>query len=411
MNLKHVMIVLKKELKDSFRDKKSVLTNILLPLILIPLMYYFMNMGIKSMTSQAEEDLTIGVISNDINTANEFVKQNIIGEDNINIVNVTQSEVNQKLENGDISCALVFSDNFFEKLNNDENVEVELKYNSLKNSSSLGMQRLNSKIMALNQILATSKLQSMNISPDILNLITPTTNDISKELNDGKTSNDMLTMIIPMYLVIVIVTAGIPLAVDIIAGERERNTFEALFSTKADRLSILVGKYLSILIFSVIAVIMSFIGLILGIVLNPEMFSTAGADMSLTTMLQALNMPIGAMLLILLASITLAAAFAGIQIAISTMAKTVKEAQTYLSYLTFPAMILGFSTMFMGAMDINRYMSFIPVFNTIAAIKMVLSGIIDYYFLTITVVVNVLFIIVVLIFIVNLFKKEKTIIK
>ena len=82
----------------------------------------------------------------------------------------------------------------------------------------------------------------------------------------------MLTMIIPMYLVIVIVTAGIPLAVDIIAGERERNTFEALFSTKADRLSILVGKYLSILIFSVIAVIMSFIGLILGIVLNPEMF-------------------------------------------------------------------------------------------------------------------------------------------
>ena len=96
MNLKHVMIVLKKELKDSFRDKKSVLTNILLPLILIPLMYYFMNMGIKSMTSQAEEDLTIGVISNDINTANEFVKQNIIGEDNINIVNLTQSEVNQK---------------------------------------------------------------------------------------------------------------------------------------------------------------------------------------------------------------------------------------------------------------------------------------------------------------------------
>ena len=89
------------------------------------------------------------------------------------------------------------------------------------------------------------------------------------------------------------------------------------------------------------------------------------------------------------------------------MAKTVKEAQTYLSYLTFPAMILGFSTMFMGAMDINRYMSFIPVFNTIAAIKMVLSGIIDYYFLTITVVVNVLFIVVVLIFIVNLFKKEK----
>lgn len=270
---------------------------------------------------------------------------------------------------------------------------------------------LQSKILTLNQMLASQKLQEINVSPEILNLVQSQTTDISVEINHGKKSNDMLTMIVPMYLVIIIVTAGVPLAIDVIAGERERNTFEPLLSTKANRLSILIGKYLSILVFSIIAIIMSFVGLILGIIMNPEMFSQAGETLTLATIMQSMNMPLGAMLLVLLSAITLAIAFAGIQIAISTIAKTVKEAQTYLSYLTFPAMILGFSTMFMGAGDMQNYMAYIPIFNTIASLKMVLSGIVNYPFLFISVIVNVIFIGLVTIFVVRLFKNEKVIIK
>lgn len=411
MNFKHVMIVFKKELKDSFRDRKSVLTNIFLPLILIPLMYYFMNIAIKGATKEVDENLKVGIIASEIETTNNFVKQNIVGQDNIELVNLSNDKAIEDLKDGDVNCILSFEDDFFTNISNNKSSSIKIMYNSLKNTSSLGMQKLMSKIMALNQVLASTKLQNLNISPEILNIVSTDSVDVSKEFSDGKETNEMLMMVIPMYLVIIIVTAGIPIAIDIIAGERERNTFEALFSTKADRLSILIGKYLSILVFSVIAVIMSFAGLILGILLNPEMFSTSDVNMSITTMFEALNMPIGAMVLLLLSAITLAAAFAGIQIAISTMAKTVKEAQTYLSYLTFPAMILGFSTMFMGAGDMSSYMSFIPVFNTIAAIKMVLGGVVDYMFLGTTVVINTIFIIVVTMFIVNLFKREETIIK
>ena len=81
--------------------------------------------------------------------------------------------------------------------------------------------------------------------------------------------------------------------------------------------------------------------------------------------------------------------------AISTYSRTVKEAQTYLSYMTFPAMILGFATMFMGAGDMQGYMAFIPIFNTIASLKMVLAGVIDYGFLITGVLTNVVFIVLV----------------
>ena len=355
MNFKHIMIVFKKEMKDAFRDKKSVITNILLPLVLIPVMYYCMSLFMNGATKEIEENMKISILSNEnIERAEEFTKNNLIGEDKIEIVKYDENETKDALLNGDINCVIIYPDEFFANLNSGSSSSIKMEYNSLKTTSSMGMQILQAKIMELNTKLAYGKLQEINVNPDILNLINLETADVSVDINNGKEANEFLMMIIPMYLAIIIVTAGIPLAIDVIAGERERNTFEALLSTKANRLSILIGKYMAILVFSIIAVIMSFIGLIIGIALNPEMFSTGEEIMSLSTIIQAMNMPPAAIALVLLSSLTLAIVFAGIQIAISTMSKTVKEAQTYLSYMTFPAMILGFATMFMGARRYSR---------------------------------------------------------
>lgn len=413
MNFRHIWIVFKKEMKDAFRDKKSVLSNIFLPLILIPLIYYCMNFFIKSASKEVEENMKISIVSNEsIDEANIFTKENIIEEDNIEIVSNTYEQAKEDLKNGNINCIIIYEDNFFENLEKGIMSKINIEYNSLKNASQISSELLKSKIMLLNQKLATEKLIELNISPEVLNLVNITDTDISlEETTDGNSRNEMLIMIIPMYLVIVIVTSGIPIAIDVLAGERERNTFEALLSTKANRLSILIGKYMAILVFSIIAIIMSFIGLLIGIVMNPEMFSTTGQEMSISAIFSTMNMSVSALLLALLSAITLAVAFAGIQIGISTWAKTVKEAQTYLSYMMFPAMILGFATMFMGVGDMKSFMAFIPIFNTIASLKMVLSGVVNYGFLITGVVINIVFVCIITFFIIKMFKQEKTIIR
>lgn len=414
MNFKHVWIVFKKEMKDSFRDKKSVFSNIFLPLLLIPLMYYCMNFFMKSSSKEVEENMKISVMTQEMTQeAEDFTKTNIIGEDKIEIVKYeTEDQAKKALMDGDINCIINYETGFFANLNQDTSAGIKLEYNSLKNSSQLAMQMLQSKLMALNQTLAAKRLTQMNISPEILNLVQTNVVDSSTEISEnGKSANQMLMMIVPMYLVIIIVTAGVPIAIDVLAGERERNTFEALLSTKANRLSILIGKYMAILVFSVIAIIMSFIGLILGMVMNPEMFSADGQQMTLNAIFASLNMPVGAFLLILLSAITLAVAFAGIQIGLSTYAKSVKEAQTYLSYMMFPAMILGFATMFMGAGDMQPFMAYIPIFNTIASMKMALGGVMNYGFLLWGVVTNIIFIVIVTSCIIRMFRNEKVIIK
>ena len=120
MNFKHIMIVFQKEMKDSFRDRKSVLTNILLPLILIPLMYFFMNMAMQGASKDVEENMKITVISKDIEQAEEFTKQNIIGEDQIEMVRNDEETAKTALMDGEINCIIIYPDDFFEKLEKGE---------------------------------------------------------------------------------------------------------------------------------------------------------------------------------------------------------------------------------------------------------------------------------------------------
>lgn len=56
-------------------------------------------------------------------------------------------------------------------------------------------------------------------------------------------------------------------------------------------------------------------------------------------------------------------------------------------------------------------MAFIPIFNTIASLKMVLSGVVNYGFLITGVIVNIIFVVIITYFIIQMFKREKTIIR
>ena len=91
--------------------------------------------------------------------------------------------------------------------------------------------------------------------------------------------------------------------------------------------------------------------------------------------------PPGALLISILIIIALGMVFAAIQLAISTFARSFKEAQTYLSFLTFIAMVPGYATMMMQPEDLRPLMFFVPLLNAIASLKMSLGGVINYAYL------------------------------
>ena len=60
MSFKHVWIVFKKEVKDMIRDKRTLITNLVIPIVLMPLLFYFMGGGMEKM-EQDIENITIAL--------------------------------------------------------------------------------------------------------------------------------------------------------------------------------------------------------------------------------------------------------------------------------------------------------------------------------------------------------------
>ncbi|MDD2503604.1 MAG: ABC transporter permease subunit, partial [Clostridia bacterium] len=116
-------------------------------------------------------------------------------------------------------------------------------------------------IQEYSQKQVEQRLIDMNID---LQILQPVSIVPINEADENAGGNFMLMMIVPMLASILIAVGGIPAATDLVAGEKERATFEPLLTTQAGRMSILLGKYMTVTMFSFVSVIAQLIGLLIG---------------------------------------------------------------------------------------------------------------------------------------------------
>ncbi|MDP4094538.1 MAG: ABC transporter permease [Bacillota bacterium] len=399
MKFRHVWIVFRKEIKDLLRDKKTIISSFLVPMILIPVIFLFVGGGAQKMEKDISENITIALSQNS-NTADirKIVEDGIIKHNtNIKLINVDNPIDAVKQEK--VRLVLEFDADYAQKLKNDKPFTVKIYYDKSKNKSDGAVSILTDAINQYNQQIVGQRLTALGLSPDILQ---PAKVEETNVAEPGKSGNPTLVMILPMMLGLLVTIGGIAAATDIVAGEKERNTFEPLLTTKPSRLSILTGKYLTVTLFSFISVISTGIGYVIGYMINPNSLTMGASDG-----IGGFSLPLVATILVFITTILMGMTFSAVQIAISTFARSFREAQTYLSFLIFVALIPGYATMFMQPGDVQTYMYAVPILNTISAFKMVLGGNINYLNLVIALATSVIYVILSIMFAASLFKKEK----
>jgi len=399
MKLKHVMIVLRKEIKDLIRDRRTIISSIVIPMILIPLVNIVMGGGIQKFEQDMNENVTVA-LSQSSNTAEirELVRDRILSK-NPNIILVDTDDPVKALENNEIRCIIELESSYKEKLEEGKPIRVTLQYDESKSKSQAAADIVAWAVDEFSAEVIEERITALGLDPAILQPVQIERMNIAP--ND-KGNNMMLEMMLPFLISMLVAIGGIPAATDIVAGEKERNTFEPLLTTMPDRGSLLLGKYLAVTLFSFVSLVAIMAGLSIGYMINPNSL-TMGVDEGL----KGITLEPLAVVLALLITIALGMTFSGIQIALSTIAKSYKEAQTYLSFLMLATMIPGYATMFMQASDLSPVMFVLPVMNTVAAFKMVLSGSINYFNLVLALATSVVFVALTLAFAASLFKKEK----
>lgn len=328
-----VFITCKKELRAIFRDKKFISIILFMPLI-IPL--FIIGMGFLYENMDSTEGYKIGVnytlsesekeIFKNISKDTEFVEKN-------------NDELKTLYDNGEIDAYIL----------KDESFDLYVDTSNTKGMTISGL--IGGYFDALNKEYAKGFLQEKGYDPDkVLNVIHYELKDQAKEGTSFFTN--FLISFALVYLVMIITVTAMNTSTDIIAGEKERGTFETLLTFPITSNEIIGGKLMAIVVSCVISSIIGIgtsIPAFAFVKSNTEMFKTMRLNTSVTNILLAL-------LVVILVSCLVGV----ISIFLCGKAKTFKEAQSKVSALSFISMV----PMFTSIMDISSSILYIiPIAN------------------------------------------------
>ena len=370
--------ILKKELRELFRDKKSLAMMLVIP-IFIPLLVIGMSALFESQVSKDVSEY------NKIGFAYEMtdIEKSIAEEMNIEIVNGNEEELKQKYDEGEIDLYITKQDNKY-IINTDGS-----------DNSTFASGLMETYFNTYKQYLQQSYLQENNINPDeVLNIITVEENMIEQDTYFADYIKNYAFLFIMMAIT---VSATYP-ATDTTAGERERGTLETLLTFPIKSKDIIVGKFLGVTVSSIITGIISLVLAILSLMITKNMFSIyEGIDVMYS--------PI-TILFAVIVIIAYSFFISGLCIAIASTSKTFKEAQSALTPLTFISFFPGMIAFMMG-ITTTPILSIVPFLNFTLIFTDINNGTIDLLNIGLMAISTIIYISLVFAHIIKQYKSEK----
>ena len=370
--------ILKKELRELFRDKKSLAMMLIIP-IFIPLLVVGMSALFESQVSKDVSEY------NKIGFAYEMsdIEKSIAEGMNIEIVNGNDEELKQKYDEGEIDLYVTKQDNKY-IINTDGS-----------DNSTFASSLMETYFNTYKQHLQQSYLQENNINPDeVLNIITVEENVIEQ---DNYFANYIKNYAFLFIMMAITVSATYP-ATDTTAGERERGTLETLLTFPIKSKDIIVGKFLGVTVSSIITGIISLVLAIISLVITKNMFSIyEGVDVMFSPL---------TILFAVIVIIAYSFFISGLCIAIASTSKTFKEAQSALTPLTFISFFPGMIAFMMG-ITTTPILSIVPFLNFTLIFTDINNGTINLLNIGLMAISTIIYISLVFAHIIKQYKSEK----
>lgn len=366
--MKIITTIIKKELTEIFRDKKVLISTVVLPLILFPLLFIGANKALNYFTQSELEKKDKLYIEN----IKEIpLLETLFSQANFELVkDVKHSDIDSLINEEALSVALLLPKNTNQYFQQKKTVPIEFRF---KSSNLMIDKKVTAVFEAYKNQVLEQRLAELHITKETIEPVELVRNDIA---TDKEKYGKIIGGLIPYMFIILGFMGCIYSAIDLFAGEKERKTIETLLTFPISRMKILIGKFSVIVITGLISVLISFLGMFLATQLtNMESF----ASIISIDAISGLDI-----VLVILLLIPLLVFFAGILSPISIYSKTYKEAMSMAGQLNFIVLIPAFISMLPGV-ELNTKTVFIPVLNVALAIKDIFSGTLDYQMYTLVI--------------------------
>lgn len=387
-----IWTVLHKELLDLFRDRKALLGTFLVPLVIIPFVFFLLGISYSNVEKEARAYVPIAV------KGTSGLIDSLTNIPGVHIL--TPPDPQKALLEGELRAIITIPESFESRIRRGGTAEVTVAYDSTNQKSVYARDLIEQTMQSYSSTIVTKRLKQAGLSAQTIQPIAASYQNVATE---ERLSGGMLAGIIPLMLVVSLASGGVASANDLVAGEKERGTLESLMSAPIAANHILTAKLIAVMVMSCISAAASLVSLSLVVRLGP--LDTAREGFSLGFFSPA------TLTVLVLTIVLTAAIFAGLELALSTIAKSFKEGQTYMSGVIFLAMVPSYMLMPLNPVDIPGYYYVLPVFNGVALCKEVFYGSVDPLHALVGLGSSLLYVIAVIFFSAKLFRREGAMVK
>ncbi|WP_379654322.1 ABC transporter permease [Pseudoxanthomonas sp. UC19_8] len=318
-SLKTLWVVMRKELLDFFRDRRTVALSLLLSPVLVPVLL----IGLFTLTENRIRDLTDKPL--ELPVIGKQHAPNLIAwleGQNVTIVD-PPADVAAAIAEQKADVILRIGDDYGEKWRKSEPAPVEVLSDSTRQNAEVPVKRVQALLRAYNSQVGALRLLARGVSPAAAAPLQISDTDMaSEEAKRGR----LVGVLLPYLLILSAFIGGAYLIMDGTAGERERQSLEPLLATPAPRGAVVSGKVAAACAVALLSLALTLLMFKLTAVISPTVGRQMAVSFSTIALLLLILMPmvfIGTTLLTYL----------------SATAKSMKEAQSHMSWLMLLPML------------------------------------------------------------------------
>lgn len=366
MRLGHIGVVYRKELTDQLRDRRTLISMIVVPIVLFPLLTVgFGTLAVWSVQKARRQGATVMLL--EAEHAPELA-QRIRQTEGFQIV-APAPDYAERISDKKLRAAVEFPSGFKEKLSRvaSQPPRITIYYYEGEIHSEFAVRNLQKILEEYREQTVAERLAERNLSTEILE---PFQAEEENVASPEKVGGTVLGGILPYFIIILCLTGAMYPAIDLTAGEKERGTIETILASPVSRSELVFGKFLMVLTASVTTALLA-----LGSFAATLLVPAAALREALAKGSQELPFVISGLVVaaVFLMVFPLAVMFSGALLAIALLAKSYKEAQSYISPLMIVVILPAIAAMLPGV-ELNSKLALVPILNVSLVSKEILTG-------------------------------------
>ncbi|MBW3596220.1 MAG: ABC transporter permease subunit [Planctomycetes bacterium] len=372
-----------KELRETLRDRRTIVTLVLMPLLVYPLLNIaFQRYLLSGVGAAGQVTYHIGVESREkAEMLDAFLA---LGDrllrDRKNAANgrgaddrlrpTVEYSIGDHLERAvrelrvDLAARVKLPERDYGP-NSLAPIDSVLIYRPDSPMSEASRRYVEERLRAVNEHWLQERLQPLGVSR--LHLA-----EISRQPIAGEGSSAVsFATLAPLILILMTITGAVYPAIDLTAGERERGTLETLMAAPLPRMGLLLAKYVAVMTVALLTATVNFAAMAVTLVssgLAPLLFGEEGLQAAVVVQ-------------VFLLTILFAAFFSAVLLAVTSFARSFKEAQAYLIPLTLASLAPGFLA-FTPGLELNGWLAVAPLANIVLVARDMFQGGVEPLWLT-----------------------------